>query len=247
MNVAIVNCFDTFWDRQESLRRHFSARGDTVTSLLSDFCHMSKHYRTEAPEKYTLIHASPYHKNISLRRLLSHERFSAAVLRQLKSQKWDLIWVIAPPNSLIQRCMEYKQSHPDTKIVIDINDLWPETFPLGHIKSLPPFHWWKRLRDRHLSQADYIVTECNLFRDRLKLADHPRCSTIYMCKPSEQVIPVNLAPALSDSTYSLCYLGSINHIIDIDAIVDIIRAFMTLRPVTLHVIGEGENLSLIHI
>ena len=40
---------------------------------------------------------------------------------------------------------------------------------------------------------------------------------------------------------SLCYLGSINNIIDIPLITELIREMVRLRPVTLHIIGDGES------
>lgn len=241
MNVAVISCFDTLLERQDSLRRCFTDRGDNVTAYLSDFRHREKTYHRESPDGYTLIHARPYSKNISVGRMLSHDRFARSVAEELEARNWDLIWVLVPPNSLVKRCVEYKRRHPETKLVIDVNDLWPETFPLDRFKSLPPFQWWKRLRDWYISDADHIVTECNLFRKRLGLEGSPRASTIYMCKPADYVSAPVGHPALDASTFSLCYLGSINNIIDIDAIAGLIRSLSERRRVDLHVIGEGES------
>lgn len=240
MRVAVVNCFDTFLDRQNALMACFQSRGDQVQAFLSDFEHVSKAYRTDAPEGYSLVHVPAYRKNLSLQRMRSHDRFAHAVFRQLEQEHWDLIWAIVPPNSLVKECAAYKHTHPETRIVLDINDLWPESFPLAGLKKLPPFQLWKSLRDKYLSEADYIVTECDLFRTRLSLEQRDNASTIYFCK-QENTAALDRKPKLSEDRFSVCYLGSINHIIDIDAIVAILSSLKRLRPVRLHLIGAGES------
>ncbi len=242
MKVAIVNCFDTFMDRQQALMDFFHARGDSVTAFLSDFQHRSKSAWPSAPEGYTLIHGLPYQKNLSIRRMYSHSKFARTVKDALAQEKWDLIWILVPPNSLVKQCAQYKRTHPDTKLVFDVNDLWPESFPLGGLKSLPPFQMWRSLRDNYLMEADYVVTECNLFRKQLKLDRYDNTSTIYFCKPEEKQI-LDRTAVLSEKHFSICYLGSINHIIDIDAIVAILSSIRKVRPVYLHIIGDGESKS----
>lgn len=240
MNVAVINCFDTFLDRQNALLACFESRGHQVRAFLSDFQHVDKCYRTEPPQGYSLVHVPAYRKNLSLQRMRSHDRFAHAVLRQLEGERWDLIWAIVPPNSLVKACAAYKRTHPETKIVLDINDLWPESFPLAGFKKLPPFQLWRSLRDNYLSAADYIVTECELFRKKLSLQQSDHAATIYFCKP-EEAAGLDRTPRLSENRFSVCYLGSMNHIIDIDAIVAILSSMKCLRPVRLHLIGAGES------
>jgi glycosyltransferase involved in cell wall biosynthesis len=241
MKVAIVNCFDTFLDRENTLIRYFQGHGDQVTAFLSDFRHVEKAYRTQPPEGCTCVHAPSYAKNLSLRRMWSHHQYAEAIRKRLEGERWDLIWAILPPNSVAQQCAAYRRNHPEVKLVFDINDLWPESFPLGGVKDLPPFHWWASLRDHALPSADAIVTECDLFAQRLHLAGKPNVSTLYYCKPME---PESTASELHlpKDQISLCYLGSVNHIIDIDAIAAIIRTLSAHQPVTLHIVGTGERL-----
>lgn len=238
MKVAIVNCFDTFMDRESSLRRFFIDRGDDVTAIVSDFLHVEKKTRTCTPDGYKMIHAKPYQKNLSMKRMASHLSYARSVARVLEQEKWDLIWVIAPPNALIAQCAKYRKHHPTTRLIVDINDLWPESFPIEKVKWFPPFAVWRGLRDRNLTTADAIVTECSLFQKRLHLSDD-RCVTIYLCKQENQ----NSYPVknLDANGISLCYLGSINHIIDICGISEVIRSIVQVAPVTLHVVGDGES------
>ena len=240
MKVAIVNCFDTFLERQTSLLRFFQNRGDQVTAFISDFRHIQKDYRTEPPVGFTMIHAAEYKKNLSLQRMWSHNRYARAVYTALEQGSWDLIWAIIPPNSLVKQCSRYRIAHPETKLVFDVNDLWPESFPLGSLKKLPPFHAWQSLRDQWLPEADYVVTECDLFQKRLMIPQKKAGGTIYLCRRDDIPRP-NSGPVLSDKIWSLCYLGSINHIIDIDAVAAIITQLRQYRPVRLHIIGSGER------
>ena len=244
MKVAIVNCFDTFLDRQTALLHFFQDRGDQVTAFLSDFRHVQKDYRTEAPVGFTMLHAAAYKKNLSVQRMWSHSKYAHSVYTALEQESWDLIWAIIPPNSLVKQCALYRAEHPETKLVFDVNDLWPESFPLGGMKKLPPFQMWRFLRDHWLPQADCVVTECDLFQKQLAIPDAKYGGTIYLCR-SKDIPQPDSYPIPSDETWTLCYLGSINHIIDIDAIATVISQLKRQRPVILHIIGSGERQELL--
>ena len=244
MKVAIVNCFDTFLERQTALLRFFQSRGDQVTAFISDFRHVQKAYQAEAPEGFTVLHAAAYKKNLSVQRMRSHSKYARSVYTALEQENWDLIWAIVPPNSLVKQCARYRVTHPETKLVLDVNDLWPESFPLGGMKKLPPFQMWRSLRDRWLPEADCVVTECDLFQKRLIIPEEKYGGTIYLCRSNDIPQP-DSCPIPSDETWTLCYLGSINHIIDIDAITAIIGQLKRQRPVMLHIIGAGERQELL--
>lgn len=238
MKVAIVCCFDTFTERQEALREVFRQRGDQVTVFQSDFSHRTKTQRKNLPEGDVVIHAKPYKKNLSVARLSSHICFARGVLKALEKQSWDLIWVILAPNSLAQRCAKYCHRHRETKLVIDVNDLWPESLPMGGLKKLPPMGYWRSLRDRALPKADAVVTECQLFRDRLGFSNN-NCTVLYYCKRSNTLRKVPCVQ-MGDEL-ALCYLGSINHIIDLDAVENIVAALKQRFQVMLHLIADGER------
>ena len=239
MKVAIVCCFDTFTERQECLRAVFQRRGDVVTVFQSDFSHRTKTYRTGLPEDDRIVHALPYEKNLSTARLRSHMRFAKDVLWALEGEHWDLIWAILAPNSLAKRCAQYRRRHPETRLVIDVNDLWPESLPMGGLKKLPPMAYWRDLRDKALPAADAVVAECRLFRDRLGY-QAKNCPVLYYCKRELTLRPVPMHPVTD--AISLCYLGSVNNIIDLDAMERIVGMLAQRFRVTLHLIADGEKL-----
>ena len=53
------------------------------------------------------------------------------------------------------------------------------------------------------------------------------------------------APNLNQNEIHLCYLGSINNIIDINSIIEICKNINKIRPVILEIIGSGEKKELL--
>ena len=236
-DIVIINCFDTYEHRVELLRKHFTAQGKTVRVLTSDWKHFHKTVRTDAPEGYELIHAQPYRKNLSVSRMASHYRFAQDAMARVEELAPRMIWALIPPNALAQAAVGYKKKHPDVKLVLDLIDMWPETMPISKFKTLPPFSWWRKLRDGYVGQADAVVTECRLYQTILKENCPPeKLHTLYLARPwAENTAKVDLP----QDKVALCYLGSINNIIDIDCIGNIIRSVG--GPVDLHIIGDGES------
>lgn len=65
-----------------------------------------------------------------------------------------------------------------------------------------------------------------------------KTETLYLARP---VIPYKPQIKLPDNRINLCYLGSINNIIDISVISDIIAKLNKKKKVELHIIGDGEK------
>ena len=236
-DIVIINCFDTYEHRVELLRKHFAAQGKSVRVLTSDWKHFHKAVRQDCPDGYELIHAQPYQKNLSVSRMASHYRFAQDAMARVEELQPHLIWAMIPPNSLAQAAVRYKKKHPGVKLVLDLIDMWPETMPISRFKTLPPFSWWRRLRDDYVGQADAVVTECQLYQTILtEKCDPEKLHTLYLARPwAEDMARVDLP----QDRIGLCYLGSINNIIDIDCIAKIIRDLG--GPVDLHIIGDGES------
>lgn len=241
MKVVIVNAFDTYEHRVELLYRYFKMHDCDVQVYVSDFQHIKKEYRNVKQKDYTFIHAEAYYKNLSVSRLQSHKKFSERVYQRIKDQDIDLLWVLIPPNSLTSMAAQYKQYHTGTKVVLDMIDLWPETMPIHKFKNIPPLLWWKNMRDKNLEYADLIVTECALYQERINpFVRKPEMKTLYLAWPyHKKSLPVlNL-----DNVLRLCYLGSINNIIDIPTIgnmINVIKERWDLK-IEVHIIGDGEK------
>lgn len=236
--ACLISCSDHYdhrlraWDR--GLRQlHYSTK-----YLTSDFDHATKLPFVCTVPGCVQIHVTPYQKNLSIRRILSHYQFAQRVAAYLETEQPDVIVALLPPNFLAQSLARYKRKHPKVRLIFDIFDLWPETFPSGKSKWLlsPVFKVWAYLRNSSLPAADFVSTECDMFRDILHLGANSR-AVYFAAEPT----PVASLPDLPEDHLSLCYLGSINNIIDIPRICDLIRSASRLRSVRLHIIGKGER------
>lgn len=239
MNIVIVDCFDTWEHRVDLLHRIFIEEGHKVKCLLSDYRHFEKVKREDNKQDYIFFCAEPYKKNMSIARLRSHIKLSHSIFSYIDEHinKVDILWVLAPPNCFVREASKIKRKYPKIKLIIDIIDLWPETMPVGGLKPL--LFPWKKLRDRNLKYADVIVTECNLYRDVLKKQiNEKRVETLYLAREDKGYEPHLNLPK---DKIALCYLGSINNIIDIDGIVGVIEKCSKEKPVVLHIIGDGEK------
>ncbi len=239
MNVVIVNCFDTYENRVNMLVDVLVSEGHKVTVIASDFGHFKKTYITEKREGYIYVHASEYKKNLSVARLKSHYSFSRDAFKQVEKINPDLLYVLVPANSLAKNAGKYKKIHKNVRLIFDIIDLWPETMPIGKMKNYFPFTLWRNVRDNYLDQADFIITECNLFKDKLsKLVTEDKMETVYFtAEPYKGKVEIN--KQLPKDKLVLCYLGSINNIIDIDVIKEIVEA--SDKKVEVNIIGDGER------
>ena len=215
--------------------------GHSVRVLLSDYRHIEKKHRIEKKKDYRFFAAEPYKRNLSAARLHSHMQLSRDIFRFVNKQadRIDLLWVLVPPNSFAKDAADIKRKHPHIKLIFDFMDLWPESVPAGRIKKCLPFLYWKNLRDQSIDAADIVVTECNLYRKVLgKTLKGSLTETLYLAKPEFSYEPHLRLP---DHAIALCYLGSINNIIDIKCIAEIILECKKKKPVILHIIGDGEK------
>ena len=239
MKVVIVNCFDTYEDRVDLILESFINAGHDVTILQSDFRHFRKIKRTENKLNFIFVGSKPYYKNLSVDRLVSHYNFAKKAFEFVEDLQPDLLYVLVPPNSLAKFAAEYKRAHNNVKLIFDLIDLWPETMPVGKIKALPPFYFWRLMRDRSLKLADFVITECNLYQLTLKMAlKGIKTKTLYLAKKN---ISIDSHPIFHLDEVNICYLGSINNIIDIRKIKRLIKSINNIKPVILHIIGDGES------
>jgi glycosyltransferase involved in cell wall biosynthesis len=239
MKAVIVNCFDTYEDRVDLLHDFFKLQGYDVKIIQSDFRHFKKVHRKEEKVDFIFVRSKPYYKNLSLTRLFSHYKYANDAFKIVENIKPDLLYTFIPPNSLAKFASSYKKRNKETKLIFDIIDLWPETIPIGKMKKYPPFIFWSKMRNMGLKYADSIITECDLFQS--VLSDHLtgiNTSTVYLAKKEINVVSIS---KINNHEIHLAYLGSINNIIDILLIKKIIETIKIVKPVYLHIIGDGEK------
>lgn len=237
MNVSIVTCYESNEERVRFVSETCINKNYNVEVITTDFSHIKKTKRNNIPENYKVIETKPYSKNLSIKRMASHKQFAVDVFKYLDDKNVDIIWVMIPGNYLVKEAKRYKDRHSNIKIIFDVIDMWPESLPISLNKNIFPFNIWRNIRSKYLNCADYLVTECNLYMDILKNEYKGKHKTIYWAKEPNHIVNNK---KLDDSKLSLCYIGSINHIIDVDKIKEIIQSIKD-KEVVLHVIGEGES------
>ena len=236
MKVSVVTCFESNEERSHFVCDALKSRGYKIQAITSDFSHMRKSKRNTIPEGFEAIKTRPYRKNLSLGRILSHQSFAKDCFKKIEGYDPDLIWLMAPANSLIKEAKAYKKKHPEKKLIIDIIDMWPESLPLSLNKNIFPLNLWRDLRRNNIDCCDRLVSECDLYKDILKDEYKGKIDTLRWARDGG---PIRTALDADEDKLVLCYIGSINHIIDADKIASIISKIA--MPVYLHVIGEGES------
>lgn len=176
MKVWIENPFDNlpiegfraqrYWLMSEA----FAAAGHEVTLWTSDFNHTTKRKRAVVANgekverrggerKLKLIKTIPYSKNVSIRRIVSHLAYAISWWRAGnaidKAERPDLIVLSTPPVCTGLVALYWKKKW-GTKVVLDIMDLWPETFERVAPKwVLKPI---KKLADYIRSKVDRVTS-----------------------------------------------------------------------------------------
>lgn len=246
--AVLINCVEFENLRLYPIETLLKGKQYNVTLLLSDFSHTKKQYITERKENYTYIHVPAYQKNVSLKRIWSHLWFGKAVKKYLDELHPDLIYLMIPPNNMAKYCLAYKKAFPKTKYILDILDLWPESMPMEVFKSTYPFRKWAKLRNDSILSADAVITECNLYQKKLApyLEKNDCVETLYLFKEQSEDERSLVLEQLKTETQAdkvvLGYLGSINHIIDIKSLDEIIRSLVQAgKKVEFRIIGDGEG------
>jgi glycosyltransferase involved in cell wall biosynthesis len=240
MKCVLISCFNAYDQRIRPIETFLRGKGYDCEYITSDFNHRDKTRYIVNRDRSIQISVLPYYKNLSIRRLMSHYIFAKKAIKEVKRIQPDLLYVMLPPNSLARFATHYKKKNK-VKLVYDLYDLWPETIPFKNFRVLMsfPFSIWRGLRDRNLQEADVVITECNLYQDILQdVLVGTKTKTIY---PLKQECRVGGKPILDRNIINLCYLGSINNIIDIPSIVKLVNAINKMKPTVVHIIGDGES------
>ena len=241
MKAVIVTNSSSYEPRAEKVGCFLQKQGFGVMWIQSDFNHREKKKMRRDIENHRFINTVPYKKNMSIRRMYSQYDFSRKVYRLLKDEPVDLLYVLIPANSLTPVAARLKK-RAEARLVLDLIDLWPESLPIKGLEWFWPVRCWRKLRDDYLAAADLVLTECGLYQQLLRMDGNPdikRKSVMYWPKEREPEREPGFLPD-SDRLH-IGYIGSINHIIDMDLILEVLDKVNQKKPVVVHVIGDGEN------
>ena len=216
-------------------------KGYDVIYVTSDFDHMTKkRYCFNEYKNSKQLHVISYKKNLSISRILSHLMFSYKTFYMLLACKPELVYVEVPNNSLVTSSAKYKKIN-NAEIIVDVFDMWPESMPVKTKNMIVNwgFDIWRNFRNKNLKFADQIWIECDYYRELLSAQkiNLPMETKYLKLKNAETSIEMKV----SEEEIDLCYLGSINNIIDISLIEKIVSEFAKNKRTRIHIIGDGER------
>ena len=216
-------------------------KGYDVIYVTSDFDHMTKkRYCFNEYKNSKQLHVISYKKNLSISRILSHLMFSYKTFYMLLACKPELVYVEVPNNSLVKSSAKYKKIN-NAEIIVDVFDMWPESMPVKTKNMIVNwgFDIWRNFRNKNLKFADQIWIECDYYRELLSAQkiNLPMETKYLKLKNAETRIEMKV----SEEEIDLCYLGSINNIIDISLIEKIVSEFAKNKRTRIHIIGDGER------
>ena len=216
-------------------------KGYDVIYVTSDFDHMTKkRYCFNEYKNSKQLHVISYKKNLSISRILSHLMFSYKTFYMLLACKPELVYVEVPNNSLVKSSAKYKKIN-NAEIIVDVFDMSPESMPVKTKNMIVNwgFDIWRNFRNKNLKFADQIWIECDYYRELLSAQkiNLPMETKYLKLKNAETSIEMKV----SEEEIDLCYLGSINNIIDISLIEKIVSEFAKNKRTRIHIIGDGER------
>ena len=236
-----------FW----SLARVLAARGHDVVWWTADFSHRRK-ARRELPADVAeyegfglrLVPVRPYRKNVSLARFASHrdygrnfERIATNAVASGLLERPDLIVASLPPLEGPEAAARLAHKL-DAALVVDLMDLWPETFE----RLVPGPEWVRRLlsplllggmarrRSRVLAAADGIAAATHTYA-AVALAAEPGLAAKprHVCRlggapqefdPKPRAIPVDSPAENRPGEIQCVYAGSIEGGQDVEALIE---------------------------
>lgn len=151
-----------------------------VTLVTSDFNHYTKIHRDSKKDIFyddrfntVFIHESGYKKNVGFKRILSHYQFAKNLEKYLRENTNipDAIILGLPPHDSTKFISKYAKSN-NVKILIDVNDLWPEAIEnVIHINFLYKLltNKLRKKAQNSYKMADAIVGVSNEYANHAKL------------------------------------------------------------------------------
>lgn len=227
--------------RTEKFVNDYVKKGYDVIYVTSDFDHMTKkRYCFNEYKNSKQLHVISYKKNLSISRILSHLMFSYKTFYMLLACKPELVYVEVPNNSLVKSSAKYKKIN-NAEIIVDVFDMWPESMPVKTKNMIVNwgFDIWRNFRNKNLKFADQIWIECDYYRELLSAQKiNLPMETKYLTLENAET---SIETKVSEDEIDLCYLGSINNIIDISLIEKIVSELAKNKRTRIHIIGDGER------
>lgn len=234
--------------------------GHDVTFLTSDFNHYSKQsrdierFRKNYPEYADcvhFIHMKPYEKNISVKRYVNGMAFERAAVEWFaeNGSAYDVVYLSLPASVLARGIRKYCDRY-GTKLIIDVNDLWPESLRLFLKKEWlykAATYFMRKNAQKGYANADGIVAVSDEYLQKAacynsRATQHLAVYIGAMLDRFDDGVTMYADAITKESgEFWLAYIGTLGASYDIETViraVDILRRDLGL-PVRFKIMGHG--------
>lgn len=229
--------------------------GYNVEVVSSSFRHQTKQQRDieytktiESLYKVTLLHEPEYNKNVSLKRIYSHHCFAKEVTKYLKTRKKpDLIICSVPSLSVGSAVTKFAKKN-DIKIIIDIQDLWPEAFKMAvNIPVVSDILFMPMMiqANKIYARADKVmaVSETYVKRGLEKNKKDEKGLSVFIGTDSKLVEEAIEGKEITrtDNDFWVGYVGALGHSYDIPTVIDALKILKDkgYKNIVFKIMGEG--------
>ncbi len=257
--LLIANFWHFEFEKKSSRYRTMAdvlcSAGYDVEVVSSSFRHQTKLQRDldfiktiDLPYKVTLLHEPGYKKNVSLKRIYSHHCFSKEVEKYLKTRKKpDLIICSVPSLSVGDAVTRFAEKN-NIKIIIDIQDLWPESFKMAlniPVVSDILFSPMMIQANKIYARADKVmaVSETYVKRGLEKNQKDENGLSVYIGTDSTLVAQAIEGKKVTrtDNEFWVGYIGALGHSYDIPTVIDALKILKGkgYENIVFKIMGEG--------
>lgn len=223
--------------RYRTLVTMLSERGHNVEVVTSSFRHQTKEQRDadyireiEAPYKVTLLKEPDYKRNVSLQRIYSHHCFAKELAGYLKARKKPDVIICSVPSLSVGSAVTKFANENGIKVVIDIQDLWPEAFKMAlnvPVVSDILFSPMMLQANKIYSRADKVmaVSETYVKRGLSQNSKDKEGLAVFIGTDSELVreAVADKPVAKSEDKFVIGYIGTLSHSYDIKTVIDAVK------------------------
>lgn len=247
----------TFYLFQMMRELHFD-----VTFLTSDFNHYAKKGRDtenffgkypEYRDCIKFLHMEPYKANISIHRYISGRIFEKKVVSWLKvyGDQYDVVYLTLPAEyiakSIRNICDDYH-----IKIIIDVNDLWPDSLklfiPHEMMYSALTVGIRKNVRDGY-ANADGIVAVSNEYLEIARRANNR--ATQYQCvyigamldRFDQGISAFTSDIVKNNEEFWITYIGTLGSSYDFKTVIRAVHRIRIEKNIDIHfkILGQGPG------
>ena len=226
-----------------------------VEVISSSFRHQTKTQRDMnyistivSPYKVPLLHEPDYKKNISLKRIYSHHCLAKEIVHYLKKRKKPDVIICSVPSLSVGSAVTKYASRNNIKVIIDIQDLWPEAFKMAiNIPIVSDILFLPMMCQANsiYARADKImaVSETYVKRGLSHNKRDKKGFTLYIGADSELVQKsidgINIIKP--EGEFWIGYVGALGHSYDICSVIDAIRILNEEgdKNIVFKIMGEG--------